>query len=98
MAGIPVIESTGGRLQLRGSITLATVQGLLDQGPQVFAGPAVRVDLSGVNEADSSAIALMLAWTREAAARGMLIAFENLPQSVRTLIDLYDVGELLPGV
>jgi phospholipid transport system transporter-binding protein len=98
MADIPVIEPAGGRLHVRGPVTLATVQGLLDQGHQVLAGTGMRVDLSGVNEADSSAVALMLAWTREAAARGIPITFENLPQSVRTLIDLYDVGELLPCV
>jgi len=98
MPDIPVIESARGRLHVRGAVTLATVQGLLDQGHQVLVGPSLRVDFSGVNEADSSAVALMLAWTREAAARGMSIAFENLPQSVRTLIDLYDAGELLPCV
>ena len=98
MAGIPVVESAGGRVYLRGPVTLTTVQGLLDQRPQFLAGTSLRVDLSGVDECDSSAVALMLAWTRDAAERGIPIAFENLPQSVRTLIDLYDVGELLPGV
>lgn len=98
MTDAPVIEPADGRLHVRGSVTLATVQGLLDQGRRVLAGGDLRVDWSGVCEADSSAIALMLAWTREAAARGFPITFENLPQSVRTLIDLYDVGELLPCV
>ena len=91
----PVIEPAAGRLRVRGPVTLATVQGLLDEGRRALNGADLRVDLSGVSEADSSAVALMLAWTREAAARGIPIAFENLPQSVRTLIDLYDVGDLL---
>jgi len=98
MADVPVIEPAAGGLRVRGPVTLATVQGLLDQGHQFLAGTSLRIDLSDVREADSSAVALMLAWTREGAARGIPITFENLPRSMRTLIGLYEVGELLPCV
>jgi phospholipid transport system transporter-binding protein len=97
MAEAPVIERVDGRFCVRGAVTLASVQALLDQGKQTFAGSDLRIDLSGVTEADSSAIALMLDWSREAAARGARICFENLSENLRTLMSLYDVGEFLPA-
>ena len=94
----PVIERVDGRLHVRGPVTLRYVQTLLDQSRQTFTGTELRIDLSGVSEADSSAVALMLEWAREAAARGASIGFENLTENLKTLIGLYDVGEFLPGV
>jgi phospholipid transport system transporter-binding protein len=97
MGEAPVIERLDGRFRVRGSVTLASVQALLDEGKQAFAGDDLRIDLSGVTEADSSAVALMLDWAREATARGARICFENLSENLRTLISLYDVGEFLPA-
>lgn len=98
MADSPAIEPIDGRFRVRGPVTLAHVQVLLDQGKQMLSGADVRIDLSGVREADSAAVALMLAWVREAAARGASIRFENLTENLKTLIRLSDVGEFLPGV
>jgi phospholipid transport system transporter-binding protein len=95
MADSPVIESSEGRVRVRGAVTLETVQTLLAQSHKLLEGGDVRVDLSGVSEADSSAVALMLAWARDAAARSIRISFENCSENLRTLIGLYDVGELL---
>src|SRR4051794_32008878 len=97
MAEAAVIERVDGRFYVRGPVTLASVQTLLDQGKQTFASGDLRIDLSGVTEADSSAVALMLDWAREATARGVRICFENLSENLRTLISLYDVGEFLPA-
>ena len=82
---------------MSGPVTLSHVQSLLDQSRQVFIATDLRIDLSGVSEADSSAVALMLEWERQASSRGASIRFENLTESLKTLIGLYDVGELLPG-
>jgi phospholipid transport system transporter-binding protein len=95
MADSPVIESSEGRALVRGAVTLETVQTLLAQSHKLLEGGDVRVDLSGVSVADSSVVALMLAWARDATARGIHISFENCSENLRTLIGLYDVGELL---
>src|SRR5205809_972523 len=97
MADTPVIEQVDGRWRVSGPVTLSHVQTLLDQSPQAFTATDLRIDLSGVSEADSSAVALMLEWERQASSRGVSIRFENLTESLTTLIGLYDVGELLPG-
>jgi phospholipid transport system transporter-binding protein len=96
MGALPVIEHIDGRLHVRGPVTLSSVHTLLDQSRQMFTGSELRVDLSSVSEADSSAVALMLEWERQAAARGASIRFENPTENLKTLIGLYDVGGLLP--
>jgi phospholipid transport system transporter-binding protein len=92
-----MIEFSDGRYRVQGPLTLATVQPMLLHSEPRFDGTDIRVDLSGVTEADSSAVGLLLAWTRAAAARGGRISFENLPGNLTALIKLYEVGELLPG-
>lgn len=55
-----------------------------------------RIDLSGVTEADSSAVALLLAWVRAAQEQGRPVTIINPPESIRSLAALYGVAELLP--
>jgi phospholipid transport system transporter-binding protein len=89
------LEEQGGRVFVRGSITLENVRSLLERGDALLSARELCVDFSGLSAADSAAIALMLAWTRAASARGTRIAFENCPTSLRTLAALYDVGDFI---
>lgn len=91
------IEFSDGCLRVRGPVTLTTVAPLLEEASRRFDGPVVRVDLSAVTEADSSAVGLLLAWVRDAAVGGRRVRFENLPSNLKSLIKLYDVGEFIPG-
>ena len=91
-----MIEFSEGRYRVQGPVTLDTVQPLLEEGIRRFDGTEVRVDLSGVTDADSAAVALLLAWARDAAVRGRRIRFEHLTKNLKSLIDLYELGELLP--
>lgn len=91
-----MIEFSDGRYRVRGPVTLDTVQPLLEEGIQLFDGANVRVDLSEVTGADSSAVALLLAWMRAATLRGHSIRYENLTANLRSLIELYELDELLP--
>lgn len=56
--------------------------------------PAV-IDLSGVDQADSSGVALLLEWLAWASARGDSIQFENAPEGLRTIAALSQVDTLL---
>jgi phospholipid transport system transporter-binding protein len=91
------IEFSGGRLRVAGPLILTTIQPLLEDASRRFNGPEVCVDLSAVTEADSSAVGLLMAWVREAAIAGRRVRFENLPSNLKSLIELYDVGEFIPG-
>ena len=91
------IEFSDGCLRVRGPLTLATVEPLLRDAAGRLNSPEIRVDLSTVTEADSSAVVLLLAWVRDAAVSGRRVRFENLPPNLKSLISLYDVGEFIPG-
>ena len=64
-------------------------------GRRLWAEGARSFDLAGVGELDSSALALLLAWLREARSLGRDLAFANLPQGLTTIARLYGVAELL---
>jgi phospholipid transport system transporter-binding protein len=83
------------RIVLSGPLTLANVAAVLEEGRRHLAEGAAVVDLAAVSELDSSALALLLAWLREAKAGGRALAFANLPESLQTIARLYGVEDLL---
>jgi phospholipid transport system transporter-binding protein len=92
-----VIRREDGRIVLSGPVTLANVAQVLEEGRRHLAEGAATVDLAEVSELDSSALALLLAWLREAKAAGRSIVFANLPESLQTIARLYGVQDLLPA-
>jgi phospholipid transport system transporter-binding protein len=93
-----VIRGEAGRLLLSGPVTLANVAELLEAGRRELAtGAMATVDLAGVTDLDSSALALLLAWLRDARAAGRSLVFANLPEGLRTIARLYGVEDLLPA-
>lgn len=91
-----MIRREGRRIVVSGPVTLANVAGILEEGRRHLAEGVRAVDLGEVTEMDSSLLALMLAWMRDARARGGELAFANLPESLRTIARLYGVDALLP--
>lgn len=92
-----MIRVDGGRMVVSGALTLASVAADLAQGKAAIAGGARSVDLGEAGELDSSALALLLAWLREARRLGGELSFNNLPQGLVTIARLYGVAELLPA-
>jgi phospholipid transport system transporter-binding protein len=91
-----VIRRQDGRMMVSGPVTLANVAGLLEEGRRHLAEGVGSVDFGEVTEMDSAALALCLAWLRDAKARGSALAFSNLPESLQTIARLYGVDKLLP--
>jgi len=85
-----MIRREGRRIIVSGPVTLANVPRLLEEGVQ-------SVDLGEVTEMDSSLLALLLAWLRDAKARQQEVSFTNLPASLQTIARLYGVDRLLPA-
>lgn len=52
-------------------------------------------DLSAVRTCDSSAVAVVLAWQREAQARGARLQLSGLPAGLASLATVYGVAPLL---
>jgi len=91
-----MIRRQGERYLIDGPVTLASVSALLAEVSRGFEGNPVIVDLSGVTEADSSAISLMLEWTRRMHGSNRQIFFANLGESLRSIANLYGVTDLIP--
>lgn len=87
----------GTTLKLSGPVTLANVAQVLEEGLQQIRDGARTIDLGEVTELDSSLLAMLLAWLREAKRRNSEVAFANLPQGLETIAQLYGVDGLLPA-
>ena len=92
-----MIRRDGERMLVSGSLTLASVTAALGEGNAAIAQGVRSVDLGEVGELDSSALALLLAWLREAKRLNRELTFANLPQGLTTIARLYGVAELLPA-
>jgi phospholipid transport system transporter-binding protein len=94
-----VIQRDATTLRLSGPVTLANVAQVLEEGLQQIRDGARTVDLGEVTELDSSLLAMLLAWLREAKGQKSELAFANLPQGLETIAKLYGVDGLLsaPG-
>jgi len=86
----------GGRLSVSGPATLATATRLLDETRAALAGGVAEVDLGDVTELDSSLLAVIFAWMREARSHGRVLALRRVPAELARLARLYGVAELLP--
>jgi len=91
-----MIAGDNGRYSVQGSVTMANAKSLLEQGTELLGGQDAVVDFGEVEEVDSSAIGLMLAWLREAAAQSRTLRFSHLPENLKTLAALYGVLDLIP--
>lgn len=92
------LESLGeGRFRLVGVLDYDSVPVLWERSQEAFEPHlGLELDLHEVNRADSSAVALMLAWTRWAARRSKSIRFLRVPRPMLAIIELSDLDGLLP--
>ena len=91
-----MIRREGRRIVISGPVTLANVAAVLEEGRRHLEEGVRTVDLAEVTEMDSSLLALMLAWLREAKSGSRELAFANPPESLRTIARLYGVDGLFP--
>ena len=92
-----MIRREGARLVISGAVTLGNAAALLEEGRRHLAEGVQTIDLGEVNQMDSALLAVLLAWLRDARARERPLAFVNLPESLRTIAQLYGVDRLLPA-
>jgi len=90
-----MLRREGETLLLEGPVTLETVPGLVSVAEQHFRQGAGVIDLAGVTEVDSAAVALALEWVRQAERASVKLRLLNVPASIQNLAKLYGVSELL---
>ena len=85
------------RCSITGAVTVDSVGGLLRELQPQLAKGIDTLDFSGVETADSAALALVFSAMRQARQAGRTLACTGLPASFTTLAELYGVAELLPA-
>lgn len=80
------------------SINNENAAALLGTGVDAIRAGDADFDLSAVRQVDSSAVALLLAWQREAQARGTRLSLHGWPAALKSLATLYGVDELIPAL
>jgi phospholipid transport system transporter-binding protein len=77
---------------------METVPELLAQSGDLFEGvnEALEIDCSGIEHADSAAVALMLEWLRRATAAGTGIRFRAVPERMRAIVEVSDLEDVIP--
>ena len=94
MASVAVL-SEGEGLRVGGSVTIHDVAAVVEQGIALFDRGEI-IDLSQVEDVDSSAVSMLLEWRREADRRKRRITFVNMPEKLKSLVQLYGLSELIP--
>jgi phospholipid transport system transporter-binding protein len=83
--------------RIAGAVTVDSVGGLLRELQPQLAKGLGTLDFSGVESADSSALALIFSAMRQARQSGRSLTCTGLPASFITLAELYGVSALLPA-
>jgi phospholipid transport system transporter-binding protein len=92
------LETRGeGRYALVGDFGLESAAAVLQRGVTAFRGqPRAEVDLSGVSDADSAGLAVLIEWTRAAREEGRDIVFHGMPRRLAEIARIGGVDQLLP--
>ncbi len=86
-----------GTYKISGSLRFDTVTEEWKKAAGLFHdGKPVRLDLGGVERADSAGLALLIAWMREARKRGIEIHFSNIPEQLHSIARAGNLDHLLP--
>lgn len=83
------------RFATAAALTHDSARDALGAGLSRIAAGANEVDCVALTHFDSSALAVLLAWSRAARARGAALEVVNLPEGLASLAKVYGVDELL---
>ncbi|MGF6658281.1 phospholipid transport system transporter-binding protein [Paraburkholderia youngii] len=93
-----VLNQVANRFDSGATLTHESAKAALAAGLQRIAAGARGVDCGPLTQFDSSALAVLLAWVRAAAARGDKFEIINLPAGLASLAQAYGVDTLLSPV
>jgi phospholipid transport system transporter-binding protein len=87
----------GERWTYMGTLTFVDAAAVFEASRKLALPSAGIVDLAGLEQADSSALAVMLALKRRATAEGARLEFASIPPGIHALAHVYGVLDLLAG-
>ena len=93
------VEPRSEVLKLEGALSFETLPKVLEESTLYCARDdlpeKLTIDFAAITGVDSSAVALLLEWRREAARRRKTLLFVNLPPNLLELAELYGVTDLI---
>ena len=85
-----------GAYSLSGDLDYASVAELCKSAPALFAAQIPEtIELSSVSRSDSSGVALLIAWTREATIRARQLRFLDMPEQMKALVRVSGLQNIL---
>lgn len=91
------LHEQSARIMLEGEVTFKNVASLRDRGVAIIDNLVkVEIDFAKVTHADSSALALVIAWVRDANVQSKTIKYHNLPQKMLDLGRFNGLDAVLP--
>lgn len=93
----PLLESLGaGNFAIHGDLNFESASLILDQSRQLFSDhDLINVDLSGVLDADSAGLALLLEWLSWANHYNYKIHYQHIPQRIAAIAEISEVDKLV---
>lgn len=77
------------------SLSFSSAKNALEEGLGAIKNGQFEFDMNSITTADSSSIAVMLAWQRAAQATSKQLVFLNIPPNILSLAALYGVTDIL---
>ncbi|HZF27054.1 MAG TPA: STAS domain-containing protein [Steroidobacteraceae bacterium] len=86
----------GGRFAIRGVFGFATVSSILERSHALFEDvEVIKVDFSGVSDADSAGLALLLEWVSWAKFAEREMRFFDIPPQIQAVARISEVEGIL---
>ncbi len=89
------ITQQDNRWGVAGNIEMDNANALLEESKALSMVDAMVIDFEQVDEVDTSAVSLMLAWLRRGAAENKQVTFANLPKGIDGLVNVYGLADLI---
>ena len=90
------IQREGDSIIVDGAVTIDNVVALTKKGIALFDDRSLTIDLKKVTEVDSTIISMLLEWLRGMRKKNHSLQFINIPENLKSLIQLYGVTEIIP--
>lgn len=94
-----------GNFVVHGDLDFHSIADLLEDSDKLFpiktssetpSKSPLQISLAEVNRCDSSGVALLIDWLRQAREHGQELKFVNIPVQMQAIIRVTDLEELLP--
>lgn len=91
------VKRAGDTVSVAGTLTITTASAVLAAASECFDVDSrlLNVDLSGLQQVDSSALAVLLEWLRRAARSDQQLAFRDVPERLKQLAQISELEDVL---